>query len=99
MSLTSTSIAEDVRNELENLLDFVMNDEQEQQTAYHAERHLWKGILLLGRLLMQLFFTVHSEREECHKEINVKEERLARFGQPDRQYVSLFGTVKFERYY
>jgi hypothetical protein len=99
MSLTSTSIAEDARNELENLLDFVMNDEQEQQTAYHAERHLWKGVLLLGRLLMQLFFTVHSEREERHKAIEVKGEPLARFGQPDRQYVSLFGPVKIERYH
>ena len=99
MSPTSISIAENTRNELENLLDFVMSDEQEQQTAYHAERHIWKGVLLLGRLLMQLFFTVHSEHEECHKTIKVEGERLARFGQPDRQYVSLFGSVKLERYH
>ena len=99
MSLTSTSIAQDVRNELENLLDFVMNDKKEKQTAYHAERNIWKGVLSLGRSLMQLFFTVHSEREEQHKKIEVKGASLACFGQPDRQYVSLFGPVKLERYH
>ena len=99
MSLTSTSIAENTRNELENLLDFVMSDEQEQQTAYHAERHLWKGVLLLGRLLMQLFFTVHSEREERHKAIKINGQRLARSGQPGRQYVSLFGVVEDKRHH
>ena len=99
MSLTSMSIAENARNELENLLDFVMSDEQEQPTAYHAERHLWKGVLLLGRLLMQLFFTVHSEREKRHKAIEVKGQRLARSGQPGRQYVSLFGVVEDKRHH
>lgn len=99
MSPTSTSIAEDARNELENLLDFVMSDEQEQQTAYHTERHLWKGVLLLGRLLMQLFFTVHSEREERHKKIEVEGEYLIYSGQPGRQYVSLFGVVEDKRHH
>ncbi len=98
MSHTSTSIAENVRNELENLLDFVVS-EQERQTAYQAERNIWKGVLLLGRQLMQLFFTVHSEREERHKAIEFEGERLARCGQPDRQYVSLFGSVKVKRYH
>jgi len=99
MSPTSTSIVENTRNELENLLEFVMSNKQEQQTAYDAERHIWKGVLLLGRLLMQLFFTIHSEREERHKAIQVKAERLAYSGQPDRQYVSLFGAVKLKRYH
>ena len=60
MSLTSTIIAEKTRNELEDLLTSVMSNEQEQeqQTAYQAERSIWKGVLLLGRLLMQLFFAV-----------------------------------------
>ena len=99
MSLTSTSIAENARNELENLLEFVMSDEQEQQTAYHVERHLWKGVLLLGRLLMQLFFTVHSEREERHKKLEVEGEYLIYSGQPGRQYVSLFGVVENKRHH
>ena len=97
MSLTSTSIAENARKELENLLNSVMSDEQEQKTAYQAERNIWKGVLLLGRLLMQLFFTVHSEREERHKFIEVEGERLACCGQPGRQYVSLFGVVEDKR--
>jgi hypothetical protein len=99
MSLTSTSIAENTRNELESLLDFVMSDEHEQQTAYLAERHIWKGVLLLGKLLMQLFFTAHSEREERHKSLEVAEDLLIYSGQPSRQYVSLFGLVELKRYH
>ena len=99
MSLTSTSIAENARNELENLLDFVMSDEQEQQTAYQAERSIWKGVLLLGRLLMQLFFTAHSEREERRKAIEVEGDRYPHAGQPGRQYVSLFGVVEDKRHH
>ena len=98
MSLTSLSIAETTRNELETLLNFVMSDE-EQQTAYLAERNIWKGVLLLGQLLMQLFFTVHSEREEKHKALEVAEDRLIYSGQPSRQYVSLFGSVEMKRYH
>ena len=46
MSLPSTSIAKNVRNELENLIDLVMSDEHEQQSAYQVERNIWKGILV-----------------------------------------------------
>jgi len=99
MSLTSISIAETTRNELETLLDFVMSDDPEPQTAYLAERHIWKGVLLLGQLLMQLFFTIHSEREEKHKSLEVAEELLICSGQPIRQYVSLFGQVEMKRYH
>lgn len=99
MSPTSESIAENVREEVETLLGMVMNDGQERPTADQVERHLWRGLLALGRMLMQLFFTVCSEREARHKAIEVEGGRYAHMGQPSRQYVSLFGEVEVKRHY
>ena len=99
MSPTSESIAENVREEVEMLLGMVMNDGQERPTADQVERHLWRGVLMLGRMLMQLFFTVCCEREARHKAIEVEGQRYAHMGQPTRQYVSLFGEVEVKRHY
>ena len=60
MSPNSESIAENVREEVETLLGMVMNDGQAQLTADQVERQLWQGLLMLGRMLMQLFFTMCS---------------------------------------
>jgi hypothetical protein len=99
MSPTSESIAENVRSEVETLLGMVMNDSAERPTADQVERHLWRGLLMLGRMLMQLFFTVCSEREVRHKVIETADGRYAHMGQPTRSYVSLFGEVEVKRHY
>ena len=99
MSPTSESIAENVREELETLLGKVMNGGQERVTADQVERHLWRSLLVLGRMLMQLFFTVRSEREVQRPAIEVEGGRYAHMGQPSRQYVSLFGEVEVKRHY
>ncbi len=99
MSPTSESIAENVREEVETLLGMVMNEGQERLTADQVERQLWHGLLVLGRMLMQLFFTVCSEREARHKAIAVDGRQYAHAGQPSRQYVSLFGQVDVKRHY
>jgi hypothetical protein len=93
------SIAKSVREELENLLELVMGDNQARRTADQVERSLWKGVLALGRLLMQLFFTVQSEREEKHQSLEIEGIRYGHEGQPTRQYISLFGGVEVKRHY
>lgn len=98
MPPTSESIAENVREELETLLSMVM-ESQEQPTADQVERHLWRGLLILGRMLMQLFFTVRSEHEKRHKAIEVEGKHYEHMRQPSRQYVSLFGPVMVTRHY
>jgi hypothetical protein len=99
MSPTSESIAENVRSEVETLLSMVMNEGQARPTADQVERHLWRGLLMLGRMLMQLFFTVCSEREARHQVIETGDGRYAHMGQPTRSYVSLFGEVEVKRHY
>ena len=99
MSPTSESIAKNVREEVEILLGMVMSDGKERPTADQVERHLWRSLLELGRMLMQLFFTVRSEREVQPPAIEVEGGRAAHMGQPSRQYVSLFGEVEVKRHY
>jgi hypothetical protein len=99
MSSESMSMAKSVREELENLLELVMDDSQERQTADQVERSLWKGILVLGRMLMQLFFTAQNERETRHKYVEEEGINYAYAGQPSREYVSLFGSVEVKRHY
>ncbi len=99
MTSTSESIAESVREELETLLGMVMSDRSEGLTADQVERKLWQDVLELGRHLMQLFFTVSSERETRHQAIEDEGVRYAHQGQPTRQYVSLFGPVEVKRHY
>jgi hypothetical protein len=55
--------------------------------------------LVLGRMLMQLFFMVQSEREEKHKYLEIEDIRYGHGGEPSRQYVSLFGRVEVKRHY
>lgn len=100
MSSESMSIAQNVREELEKLLELVMmDDSEERRTADQVERNLWKGVLELGRMLLQLFFIVQSEREEKHKSLEIEGIIYKQEGQPSRQYVSLFGGVEVRRYY
>ena len=99
MSSESMSIAKSVREELENLLELVMDDSEERRTADQVERSLWKRVLVLGRMLMQLFFSVQSEREAKHKRLEIAGKRYEHGGQPSRQYVSLFGSVEVKRHY
>ena len=99
MSPTSESIAKNVRKEVESLLNLVMHAGPERPTADQVERRLWSGLLALGRMLMQLFFTVCSERETRHKALEDEGGCRAHMGQLPRQYVSLFGEVEVKRHY
>jgi len=97
MSFNSKSIAEEVREELERLICVVMSEEK--QSADQIERNLWQGVLNLGRGLMQLFFTIQSEREEKDKQWQEEGEIYDYMGQPSRTYISLFGSVEVKRRY
>jgi hypothetical protein len=98
MSSNTNSIAEEIREEVEGLIKRVMR-EGEEQTADQVERSLWEGVLRIGRGLMQLFFTVRSEREEKQKEWEVDGQKYDYMGRVKRDYVSVFGGVEVKRRY
>jgi hypothetical protein len=97
MSSNSISIAKEVREELEHLIQSVMGEES--QTADRVERDLWRGMLRLGRRLLQLFFSVQSEREKKQKQWEEAGKAYDYMGQPTRTYISLFGSVEVKRVY
>lgn len=89
----NTSIAENIRAEVKELIKMVSGESSQDKTAHEIEDLLWRELLTLGQQLMQLFFTSH-EKQEVHQEVyEVEGITYPYIGQRDRQYVSLFGEV------
>ena len=60
MSSNSAIIVQEVYEEFESMLHYVQHSESE--TAYAAERNIFKRLLKLGHSLMVLFFVLQAER-------------------------------------
>lgn len=97
MSFDSNSIAENIQNGITMLMAMAGGEEAVSAAADQMERQLFKGLLGLGRELMQLFFTTHSEAEQAERQSD--EEGKPYAGQKRRAYLSIFGEVKVERGY
>lgn len=88
--------AQDIRAEVEELIEMVSNQGNQTKTAYEIEGLLWWKMLSLARLLMQLFFTVNAEQEVKQQSYEVDGIDDPYVGQRERTYVSLFGEVKVD---
>lgn len=93
----NTSIAQNIRSEVEELIEMVSGENSQAQTAYEIEGQLWWRMLNLARQLLQLFFVVRAERETHHKNYEVDGLSYRYVGQRERSYVSLFGEVSVKR--
>ena len=60
MSSNSDVIVQEIRQEFESMLHYVKHNENE--TAYEAERNIFKRLLKMGHGLMLLFFSLQAER-------------------------------------
>ncbi len=58
-----TSIAENVRNRAEKLIEMVSGEGGQSQTAHEIEEQLWWELLAMGQQLMQAFFTNCEQQE------------------------------------
>lgn len=97
MSSTTSSIAEEIENGIAELIQTVT--QSEASSADRMERHIWWGLLAIGRQLMQLFFEVHNQAEEPVRTVEHEGQTYSYRGQRDRKYVSVFGQVRVERRY
>jgi len=93
----STSIAQDIRAEVEELIEMVSGESSQEKTAYEIEGQLWWRMLSLARQLLQLFFAAHAGQEVRHKSYEVDGISYRYVGQRERSYVSLFGEVRVRR--
>jgi hypothetical protein len=95
----NTSIAEKIRIEVEEVIEWVSGESARDKTAHEVEGQLWQEMLVLGQLLMQLFFNEQEGNEERQKEYEAEGVVYRYVGQRSRQYVSLFGEVTVGRAY
>lgn len=62
-----TIIAQEIRAEVEELIEMVSDEDSQAKTAYEIEGQLWWRMLVLARQLLQLFFVMREQQEERHK--------------------------------
>ena len=96
MSFT-ISIAENIRSEVEGLIEWVSGEFSQDQTAHEIEEWLWWKMLAMGHQLMQLFFTIQEKQETQQEVYEAEGIEYPYIGQRSRKYVSLFGDVKVGR--
>jgi hypothetical protein len=99
MSSQSESIAQRLHGELDELIGQVREVEGQQPSAHETEEQLWRGMLALGRGLMQLRFEACREAEVIQEAVEVNGVSYAYQRHSRRAYVSLFGEVRVERAY
>ncbi len=93
----NTSITENIRAEIEGLIEMVSEESSRDKTAHEVEDQLWREMLAMGQQLMQLFFTSQEKQEVTQKVYETQGNEYAYIGQRDRKYVSLFGDVTIWR--
>lgn len=99
MAFNSQEIIQDVREQYENLLDFVTGEKAQTASADHIERGLFKLLIILGSKLLYLFFVTRSNACD-RKSIQTKTgQELPYHRDTKRRYYSIFGKIDFERPY
>jgi len=97
MSSNSEVIVQEIRQEFESMLGYVQQSENE--TAYAAERNIFKRLLKMGYKLMMLFFLLQVERYPRVAIANEQGEMLGYHSEKKRDYYSIFGKLTFWRPY
>ena len=97
MSSNSADIVQEIYEEFESMLHYVQHSETE--TAYEAERSIFRRLLKLGYSLMVLFFALQAERYPRTARENEIGELLPYHSEKKRSYFSIFGKLSFWRPY
>ena len=97
MSSNADVIVQEIRQEFESMLHYVQHSEDE--TAYEAERNIFKRLLKMGYRLMLLFLSLQAQRYPRVALENEKGEVLPYHSEKKRDYYSIFGKVPFLRPY
>jgi hypothetical protein len=99
MTSNSQAIIQDIRQEFEMLIEFVIGEQAQKATADQMERSLFSLLLALGAKLLQLFFVVRSEGC-CRETIETAQgQKLPYDRDRKRDYFSIFGKIPLWRPY
>lgn len=99
MISNSEKIIQEVRDQFEQMLDFVTGERAQKASAYQIESGLFKLLVSLGFSLMRLFFRVRSEKSNRTKVQMADGQELPYHRDTARYYYSIFGKLRFERPY
>lgn len=99
MTLNSQGIIQEVRQEIEVLLEYVTGDEAQEAHAAEIERGLLRRLLRLGARLLLLFFIQRATAYPRTAQTSAQGEELPYQGQRTRHYFSIFGKLAVPRPY
>ena len=99
MSLNSTHMIHQLREDFEQLLSLVTGPEAHTATLDHMERSLFRPVLRLGFKLLQLFLLRRVEAESHAPQPGVGRTLVPYHSQKPTSYFSIFGKLVFERAY
>lgn len=101
MTFNSQGIIQDIRKDFEKMLDYVTGEQARTATADATERGLFKMLIQMGLKLLTLFFVMRCQAasREPLKITDGSKLRFAYHRDTERQYVSIFGKLRFARPY
>jgi len=97
MTFNTTSIAEKIRADVEDLIALTSGEGDEKLSAYEIEGKLWWSLLALGFQLLRLFFLSQHQQEARCSEVEIEGTRYAYVGTRERSYWSIFGKLTLKR--
>jgi len=99
MTSNSQALIQDIRADFEKMLEYVTGEEARQATADATERGLFKMLIEMGLKLLSLFFEMRS-RNASRENLILAAGSVAYYHRDTpRQYVSIFGKLRFARPY
>lgn len=99
MTFNSTVIIKDIRLDFEKMLEYVTDEKARTATADATERGLFKMLLAMGLKLLTLFFILRSQNADRETLQAADGSALYYHRDTERQYVSIFGKLRFARPY
>jgi len=99
MTINSSHMITQLREEFERLLTFVTGSQAETATMDQMERNLFRQVLHMGYQLLRLFLMKRAEAESHASVVKSDKTVLAYHSQKERDYFSIFGKLKIERAY
>jgi len=99
MTLNSSQMILQLREEFERLLVYVTGPQAQTATMDQMERSLFRQVLHMGYQLLRLFITRRAETESHVRLVKSDGTVLPYHSQKGQDYFSIFGKLTFERAY
>jgi len=99
MTSNPEGIIQEIRTEFDKMLEMVSGEKAQVSTAFQIESELLKGLLMLGRQLLALFFVIRTQNASREALVLKDGQELPYHSEKGRTYFSIFGKVVVERPY